>query len=65
MDWNVLNDQQEKKIGCPVVFYEEIIAMFRMKMSQIDTENDKNANIFQFSKIVCLLFSKFLTDFVD
>ena len=48
----------------PVVFYEELIAMFWMKMSQIDTENDKNPENFQFPKISCH-FSKFLTDFVN
>ena len=32
VDRNVLNG------GCPVVFYEEIFAMFWMKMSQIDTQ---------------------------
>ena len=36
VDWNVLKGQQGKS-GCPVVFYEEISAMFWMKMSQIDT----------------------------
>ena len=34
------------------LFYEELIAMFWMKMSQIDTENDKNPKIFQISKIL-------------
>ena len=28
--------------GCPVVFYEEIIALLWMEMPQIDTEIDKN-----------------------
>ena len=31
-----------KKMVRPVVFIEEKIAMFLLKMSQIDTENDKN-----------------------
>ena len=35
-----------------------------MKMSQIDTENDKNLKISHFSKISCF-FSKFLADFVN
>ena len=33
-------------------------------MSHIDTENDRNPKIFQFSKILCN-FSQFSTDFVD
>ena len=37
---------------CPVSFYEEIIAVFQMKLSQIDTENDKNPKIFHFSKFL-------------
>ena len=32
----------------PVGFSEEIIAVFKMKKSQIDTENDKNPKIFLF-----------------
>ena len=51
------------KLVRPVVFNEEIIAMFWLKMSQIDTEIDKNPKSFQFSKILSI-FSKFLTDFV-
>ena len=53
-----------KKLVRPVVFNEEITAMFCLKMSQIDTENDKNPKSFQFSKISCI-FSNFLTDFVN
>ena len=53
-----------KKLVRPVVFNEDIIAIFRLKMSQIDTENDKNPKNFQFSKISCI-FSKFLTDFAN
>ena len=33
-------------------------------MSQIDTENDKNPQTFQFSKVLCIVF-QFLTDFVE
>ena len=43
-----------KKVGCPVVSNEEIIAMFGMKMSQIDTENDKKPKNSQLSKILCI-----------
>ena len=52
---------QQIKVGCPVVFHGEITAMLWIKMSQIDTENDKNLN---FQRFFCI-FSKFLTDFVD
>ena len=38
--------------------------MFGIKMSQIDTENDNNPKIFQYSKFLCI-FPKFLTGFVD
>ena len=44
VNWKVLSSQQEK-VGCPVVFYEQIIAMFSMKTCQIDTENDKSVKI--------------------
>ena len=36
--WNDLKGNKEK-IGCSVVFYEDIIAMDRMKVSQTGTEN--------------------------
>ena len=39
-------------IRLPVGFSEEIIAVFQMKKSQIDTENDKNPKIFHFSKFL-------------
>ena len=48
-----------------VVFKEEIIAMFQMKMSQIDSEIDKNLRNFSIFKDFLHFFSKFLTDFVD
>ena len=48
----------------PVGLSEEIIAVFEMKKSQIDTENDKNPISFLFSKVLCN-FSKFSTDFVN
>ena len=40
LDWTVLKDQKETN-RCPVVFNEEIVAMFWLKMSQIDTEINK------------------------
>ena len=52
-------------IRCPVGFSEEVIAVFNWKKSRIDTENDKNPKIFQFSQSVYAFFPKFLTDFVD
>ena len=53
-----------KKLAGPVVFNEEVFAMFCMKMSQFDTKLTKVSKIFQFSKILCI-FSQILTDFVD
>ena len=62
-DWNVERVNKER-MCCPVGFYEEFIAVLLVKVSQIDTENDKSPKIFQFSKCLCI-FSKFLTDIVD
>ena len=63
LDWTVLKGQKET-ILCPVVFNEEIVAMFWLKLSQIDTENDKNHEIFQIPKILCRFFSKISVDFI-
>ena len=49
---------------CPVRFSEELIAIFLVKLSQIDTENDKNPKVFQFSLSVSF-FSKSPTDIVN
>ena len=38
----------------PVGFSEEIYAVFESKMSQIDTENDKNPKNFHFSMYFCI-----------
>ena len=38
-----------------VVFKDEIVSVFRFKMSQLDTEIDKNLKILQFSKF-CAVF---------
>ena len=54
-----------KTLVRPVVFNEEIIAMFSMKMSQIENENDKNLGNFSIFKDFMHFFSKFSTDFVD
>ena len=52
-------------ISCPVGFSEEIIAVFQMQKSQIDTENEKKPKDFmQISNILCI-FVKVPTDFVD
>ena len=40
-------------IRCPEGFSEETVAVFEMKMSQVDTENDKIPKTFQFSKVLC------------
>ena len=50
----------KETVGCPVVLIEEIIALIGMKMSQIDTEKDKNPRkFFQFSKILSIFFPNF------
>ena len=43
---------------CSVVVFEEFIAFFRKKMSQIYTEND-NSKVFLFSKILCIFIQIF------
>ena len=45
-------------IPCPVRFSKEIIAVFKMKKSQIDTENDKNPKISIFQRFDAL-FSRY------
>ena len=45
-------------ILCPVGFFEEVITVFSVKMSQIDTENDK-PKIFRISKILSIFFRIF------
>ena len=46
-------------VCCAVGVSEEIIYVFQMKKSQIDTENDKNSKIFQFSKLLCIFCRSF------
>ena len=41
----------KEKMCCPIGYSEELSAFFKMKMFQIDKENDKKNRIFQFSKI--------------
>ena len=63
VDWNV-KKVNNKKICCPVGFSKELNAVFKVKMSKINTENDKKPKNFQFPKFLCIL-SKFLSDYVD
>ena len=58
LDWTVLKGQKET-IRCPVVFNEEIVVMFWLKMFQIDTKNDKNHEVFQIPKILNSFFPHF------
>ena len=37
-------------VCCPVVFKDEIVSVFWLKKSQLDTEIDKNLKIIQISK---------------
>ena len=48
----------------PVVFKDEIVSVFRLKMSQLDTEIDKNLKILQFS-VLCSFSLKFSTNSGD
>ena len=45
MDWNVGKGQKEG-IRCPESFSEELISVLLVKMSQINTENDKKPYFF-------------------
>ena len=58
----MLKTVNKEQIFCAVVFYEEIIAVFMLKISQIGTEIDKKTQIFQ-----CFYagFVKLSIDFVD
>ena len=51
IDWNIEKVNNEKML-CPVGFLEELITVFWVTMSQIDTENDKNLTIFRFLKFL-------------
>ena len=44
---------------CPVGFSEEITAVFQMKKSQIDTENDKIHKIIHSSKFLRIFRQRF------
>ena len=45
----------------PVVFKDEIVSVVRVKMSQLDTEIDKNLNLLIF-KVLCSFSLKFSTN---
>ena len=45
-------------VCCPVV-KDEIVLVFRLKKSQLDTEIDKNPKIFQFSKFYAVFLKNF------
>ena len=63
MDWNV-KEVNNEKIGCLVGFFKDLYAVFQVKMSQINTENDKKFEFFSFPKFLCF-FSTFLKNYVD
>ena len=41
-------------ICCPIVLARDITAVFELKISQIDTENNKNPKTFHILKFFCL-----------
>ena len=43
----------KEQVGCPVGFSEELIAVFKLKKTQIGIEFDIKPKVFQFSKILC------------
>ena len=45
-----LNKVNKERICCPVGFFEDFIAVFWVKMSQIETKNAKKLKVFPFSK---------------
>ena len=49
----MLKRVNKERTRCPVVFYEEIIAVFKLKESQIGTEIDKSSRLFELSKFLC------------
>ena len=59
-----LNKVNKERMCSPVGFSDALFSVFWVKVSQINTEYDKNPQTFQFSKNLCILF-KFVTDFVN
>ena len=45
---------------CPDRFSGVVNAVFYVQMSQIDTENDKKHEVYQFSKFLCVSFQIFV-----
>ena len=62
MDWNV-KEVNNERMCCLKGFFKEINTVFKVKMSKINTENDKKQK-FSISK-VSMLFSTFLKNYVD
>ena len=62
--WNVQR-VDKKRMRCSLGLAEEFTAVFQVKMSQINTEEDKKPKIFQNSKFLCIFCFKDSTDFVD
>ena len=54
----------KEKMCCPVGSSQEFFVVFEVKMSQIDTEIDKNPKTSNFQGFM-LFSSKFLSDFVN
>ena len=46
-------------VCCPVVFKDEMVSVFRLKKSQLETEIDKIPQIFQFSKFYAVFLKNF------
>ena len=59
----MLKTHNMAQIGCPLGFSGKITAVYQLKKSQSDTENDKNSKFFVFHTFYAL-FVKFLTNFV-
>ena len=52
VEWNVEKRRQKERMCSPVGFSERFIAVFLVKMSQFDKENDKKPKSFLFSNIL-------------
>ena len=57
----MLKTHNMAQIGRPLGFSAKITAVYQMKKSQIDTENDKNSKFFVFHSFYPI-FVKFLTN---
>ena len=63
--WINVNKERMESLRCPVGFSEEVIVVFLVKMSQIDTGNDKKTKFFHFSKVFMHFFLRISTDCMD